>query len=149
MSPKPYIKKEFDQFTIIRKKNNMKLALFFSLICTAGAVNRLQMFHKHHAQLHRIRNGNYTDLHSHTKSTSSNERELIRKEKVLGKICTFQTCAKCHKLVDMNTELASKYCSFVINMPDCCSSKRMLFGRLWASCWNFPLIYLITLKSLK
>ena len=111
----------------------MKLALYFLFIFTADAINRLQIFHKHHAQLRRIRNGKYTGIHSHTKSTSLNERGLIRKEKVLQKICNFQTCAKCHKLVDMNTKLASKFCTFVINMPHCCSINRMLFGQLWAS----------------
>lgn len=99
----------------------MNLTLYFILMFTADAVNRLQLFHKHH--------GRDTGHHKR-KSASSNRRERIRKE-TLKQICNYQMCAKCNKQIlgNFDSELANKFCRIVINMSDCCSMKHMLFGR--------------------
>ena len=110
----------------------MKMCLYFLLMVTVDAVNRLQLFNKHHyGRLGQLRNG-IINRRRHTKPLNSKRTmtEMIRKE-VAKRICNIQTCAKCNKLVGVSPSLANKYCTLVINMPNCCSKDRMLFGKFW------------------
>ena len=109
----------------------MNLSLFFLLIITADAINRLQMFQNHHnGRVGQRRNAQEIRTR-HTKSTRYNKRrmdKMIRNE-VVNRMCNIKTCTKCNKLVNVNPELGSKYCDHILRLPNCCSKEHMLYAQ--------------------
>ena len=68
---------------------------------------------------------------SHAKSTRYNKRKMktmIRKN-TMKQICSFNTCAKCNKMVNVYNGVASKFCTLIINLPNCCDTEHMLLTR--------------------
>ena len=111
----------------------MKITILFLCIVTADAVNRLQLFNKHHnGRLGQLKNGKTTRGRDKLSSLFFKRRmmELIRK-KTVNAICNSKTCNKCNKLVGKYSGLATKYCQRVISMPNCCSRNPLLLGQFW------------------
>ena len=105
--------------------------MYYLLIISADAVNRLRMFRKHHnGRVGQRRNAQEIRAR-HTKSIQYNNRQInamVRRE-VVQQMCNIKTCTKCNKLLNFNSEPASKYCDHILRLPNCCSKDHKLYSQ--------------------
>ena len=111
----------------------MKLILYFVLIITADAINRLQIFRKHHNGRLGQKRSLKTNRSRHTHTTTSIRKTMnsMISKHVVKQMCNIKTCTKCNKMIEFDHQLGNKYCFHILRIPDCCSKDNKLYSKFW------------------
>ena len=97
-------------------------------ITSIVAVNRLELFKKHHREINGRSSYGSSNEVSHGSFYGSTDRTLASRSlpksnklaRVVKKACSIKTCTQCR-------QLKTKRCQRIFELPDCCNKKRLGF----------------------